>query len=102
MKLLDNLQRRLGRFAYLYPDFAILLFFWHDIYLRMKSGRRRMTGQAAEIKAAHTPRHVCAICGATSLSDPKMSFRYCSKCAGGACYCAAHIQSHQHLAENRE
>ena len=77
-----------------------LLFFWHDIYLRMKSGQRRMAGQAAQIKTAHTPRHVCAICGVTSLSDPKMSFRYCSKCAGGACYCAEHIQSHQHLVEN--
>ena len=26
-------------------------------------------------------RHKCAICGKTDISDPDMTFRYCSKCA---------------------
>ncbi len=75
------------------------LFFWHDIYFRLRAGRRRMAGQAAQIQAARRPRHTCAICGANNLSHPKMSFRYCSKCAGGQCYCADHIHDHAHLVE---
>ena len=74
-----------------------VLFFWHDIFLRMKTGRRRMAHQADAIRQANTPRHTCAVCGATNLSDPKMSFRYCSKCAGAPCYCAEHIHAHQHV-----
>lgn len=26
-----------------------------------------------------------------------MDFRYCSKCAGYYCYCANHINNHQHV-----
>ena len=76
-----------------------VLFFWHDICLRVKSGRRRMAQQAEQIRAANTPRHTCAVCGVTNLSDPKMSFRYCSKCAGAPCYCAEHIHTHPHVSE---
>jgi hypothetical protein len=76
-----------------------MLFFWHDILLRMKAGRRRMAQQATGIRQAGTPRHTCAVCGVTNLSDPKMSFRYCSKCEGAACYCAEHLYSHQHVRE---
>jgi len=43
--------------------------------------------------------HTCAICGVSNLSDPKMTFRYCSKCAGAPCYCAEHIHAHQHVSE---
>ena len=77
------------------------LFFWHDIYLRMKAGRQRMAKQSENIRQANTPRHTCVVCGVTNLSDPTMSFRYCSKCAGAPCYCANHIHAHQHVpAEN--
>lgn len=74
-----------------------ILFFWHDIWLRMKAGRRRMAAQAQQIQQANTPRHTCRVCGVTNLSDPKMSFRYCSKCAGSPCYCAEHLHAHTHL-----
>ncbi len=73
------------------------LFFWHDIVLRMKAGRRRMAQQAENIRQANTPRHTCIVCGVTNLGDPKMSFRYCSKCAGAPCYCEEHIHTHQHV-----
>jgi hypothetical protein len=73
------------------------LFFWHDILLRIKAGRRRMAHQAERIQTANTPRHTCTVCGITNLSDPNMSFRYCSKCLGTPCYCAEHIQNHQHV-----
>lgn len=73
------------------------LFFWHDIYLRMKSGQRRMVQRAESTRLANTPRHTCAVCGVTNLSDPKMSFRYCSKCAGSPCYCEKHLRDHKHI-----
>ena len=79
-----------------------VLFFWHDIFLRMKAGRRRMAHQAEQIRQANTPRHTCVVCGVTNLSDPKMSFRYCSKCAGSPCYCAEHIHAHQHVTQGQE
>ncbi len=78
------------------------LFFWHDIYLRMRAGGRRMAGQAARMQSARRPRHTCVICGANDLTHPKMSFRYCSKCAGGPCYCAEHIHDHAHLVEDKQ
>jgi hypothetical protein len=74
------------------------LFFWHDMYLHIKAGRRRMAQQAERSQAASTPRHTCSVCGATNLSDPTMGFRYCSKCFGTPCYCAEHIQNHEHVA----
>jgi hypothetical protein len=75
-----------------------LLFFWHDIFLRIRAGRWRMANQARQIRAARTPQHTCAICGVNNLTDPTMGFRYCSKCAGAQCYCETHLRDHQHVA----
>lgn len=74
-----------------------LLFFGRDIYLRMRSGRRRMGDQAERIKSRRKPFHRCRVCGATDLSHPDMEFRYCSKCAGGCCYCTEHLRNHEHV-----
>jgi hypothetical protein len=74
-----------------------VLFFWHDILLRTKAGRRRMVAQTEKTRLANVPRHTCVTCGVTNLSDPKMSFRYCSKCAGAPCYCTEHIHTHEHV-----
>jgi hypothetical protein len=73
-----------------------VLFFWYDVVLRIKAGRRQMAAQATTIRQANTPRHTCAVCGVTNLSDPTMSFRYCSKCEGSPCYCIEHLHAHQH------
>jgi membrane associated rhomboid family serine protease len=85
------------RLAILASVLNFALFFWHDIYLRIKSGQRRMTQQTQSIRQANTPHHTCSVCGATDLSDPNMNFRYCSKCAGAPCYCTNHIHTHQHV-----
>jgi len=74
-----------------------LVFFWHDILVRMRAGHRRMKAQAERIKQKNTPRHTCTICGVTNLVDPRMRFRYCSKCAGTLCYCERHIDDHEHV-----
>ena len=42
-------------------------------------------------------RHKCAICGRTELDDPRLEFRYCSKCNGNYEYCSDHLFSHEHV-----
>lgn len=42
-------------------------------------------------------RHKCAICGKTDISDPDMSFRFCSKCNGNYEYCEEHLFTHKHV-----
>jgi hypothetical protein len=74
-----------------------LLFFGPEYWSRLRTGRWRMAQRAERARRASTPRHTCSICRVTNLSDPKMSFRYCSKCAGAPCYCADHIHAHQHI-----
>lgn len=53
----------------------------------------------AKMKAAakSTTRHKCAICGKTEVSDPELSFRFCSKCNGNYEYCENHIFTHKHV-----
>ena len=70
-----------------------LLFFGREIVARMKGGHRRMAGQARRIIESPPLRiHRCNICGITSEDDPRLDFRYCSKCAGDYCYCPAHLR----------
>lgn len=74
-----------------------LLFFGRDLVLRLKAGHRRMRHQADRVEQRHKPRHECRICGLTDKMDPKMTFRYCSKCEGSCCYCSAHLRNHEHV-----
>ncbi|MBQ6469530.1 MAG: hypothetical protein IJJ50_05720 [Lachnospiraceae bacterium] len=41
-------------------------------------------------------RHRCVICGRTEVTDPDLTFRYCSKCTGGKEYCQDHLFTHEH------
>ena len=41
--------------------------------------------------------HKCAICGRTERDDPRLEFRYCSKCNGSYEYCSDHLFSHTHV-----
>ncbi len=74
-----------------------LVFFGRDLVRRMRTGHRRMVDRADRIKQQEIPRHRCLVCGVTNKSDPQMDFRYCSKCAGGCCYCEDHLHRHQHV-----
>ncbi len=40
--------------------------------------------------------HKCEACGRTDADHPNLEFRYCSLCAGYACYCSDHIFDHVH------
>ena len=41
-------------------------------------------------------RHKCAICGRTELTNPELTFRFCSKCNGNYEYCQDHLFTHVH------
>lgn len=76
-----------------------LLFFGPEHWREAKYNRRRQEFQMAAKTSTKAPRHVCRVCGANSDASPRMLFRYCSKCAGQACYCPDHIRDHEHVTE---
>ncbi|MBO4835042.1 MAG: hypothetical protein J5483_02930 [Lachnospiraceae bacterium] len=41
--------------------------------------------------------HRCSVCGRTNLTNPELTFRYCSKCAGNHEYCQDHLFTHVHV-----
>lgn len=41
--------------------------------------------------------HRCAVCGRTDVSNPELTFRFCSKCHGNYEYCEDHIFNHKHI-----
>lgn len=41
--------------------------------------------------------HTCSICGRTSVTNPELTFRYCSKCEGNHEYCEDHLFTHIHV-----
>ncbi|MDO4536429.1 MAG: hypothetical protein Q4B63_11580 [Clostridium perfringens] len=61
--------------------------------MKTKSRKRR---HASHLKVVR-PRHICSVCGITDEDDPKMEFRYCSKCKDHRCYCINHIRNHTHV-----
>ena len=46
---------------------------------------------------AGTMVHKCSICGRTNVTNPELSFRYCSKCEGNHEYCQDHLFTHEHV-----
>lgn len=87
-----------GRILTLVPLINFFLFFGKDIFTGTKSGAvnyRRQQKFRAQVKEREVL-HKCAVCGITEKDDPKMEFRYCSKCSGKKCYCINHIRDHKH------
>ena len=79
-----------------------LLFFGRDIWRDVRHGHRGMQFQARRLQGRgirDQPRvmHACHVCGLTSEESPRMQFRYCSKCGGDYCYCAEHLNNHEHV-----
>lgn len=85
------------RFLILAAVGNFLLFFARDILMTMRARRFQMETKFQQIKQENEPIHRCVVCGVTDKSDPRMEFRYCSKCAGSLCYCADHIRDHEHV-----
>lgn len=79
-----------------------LLFFYAYKGLGRYSPRqqkRRKEFQRQTMQAPGITKHKCAICGRTEVSNPELSFRFCSKCAGNYEYCEEHLFTHQHVVE---
>ncbi len=74
-----------------------LVFFAPEIYLRIRSGHRKMARTSSQWGASAEAFHTCTGCGATDKSHPSMDFRYCSECDGNPCYCANCLDGHEHI-----
>ena len=77
-----------------------LLFFGREHIRDWRQGHRKRTFQSQAKRATATAKHVCAVCGISSVESPRMLFRYCSKCSGQRCFCPEHIRDHEHVIEN--
>ncbi|MDD3369996.1 MAG: hypothetical protein PHP50_14140 [Lachnospiraceae bacterium] len=42
-------------------------------------------------------KHKCAICGRTEITNPELTFRFCTKCEGNYEYCQEHLFTHTHV-----
>ena len=96
---------RLGNLFPLMSILNYLLFFGKTLFNQVRllprhmGANKRTVRFKSEVKRAKSQRgyiHKCAICGQTDTERPDMEFRYCSLCAGYACYCAEHIFNHPH------
>ncbi|QDT74868.1 hypothetical protein I41_40720 [Lacipirellula limnantheis] len=74
-----------------------LLFFGGEHVREWRQGQRKRTFQSQAKRATAAARHVCAVCGISSVESPRTLFRYCSKCSGQRCYCPDHIRDHEHV-----
>ena len=54
------------------------------------------TGNPKRSRNNEISRHKCAICGKTDITNPELTFRFCSKCNGNYEYCENHIFTHVH------
>ena len=85
-------------------NFLIFFFLTRDIRDSVKRTMRkrdfRKSMQKGNIEFRSAPghaRHRCAVCGRTELDDPKLEFRYCSRCDGNYEYCMDHLYTHVHV-----
>lgn len=91
----------------------VLFFFIQRKKLRLSPGNfntrryefRKAETEAAKKAAQHqnekkdskVTRHKCAVCGRTDVTNPELSFRFCSKCNGNYEYCETHLFTHKHV-----
>ena len=68
-------------------------------YRRKKPKQTKTRASGFHVGGQQNYRFKCTVCGRTELSDPKLEFRYCSKCSGYRCYCEEHIHNHVHITE---
>lgn len=73
-----------------------LLFFGSDIIHHIRTGHRRLKVKVEKVQLRDKPFHVCAVCGITDKTNPKMDFRYCPLCVGQWGYCSDHLLHHEH------
>lgn len=59
--------------------------------------KRRKEFKRQTMRPQGVTKHQCAICGRNEMTNPELSFRFCSKCNGNYEYCEEHLYTHQHV-----
>lgn len=59
--------------------------------------KRRKEFRRQTMRPQGVTKHQCAVCGRNEVSNPELSFRFCSKCNGNYEYCEEHLFTHQHI-----
>ena len=62
-----------------------------------QTGRAGQTEQRTYRDGTPIAKHKCAICGRTEVTNPELTFRFCSKCNGNYEYCQDHLFTHRHV-----
>lgn len=83
----------------------LLVFVWsckNRLSYRQTAKQRRRKKQYTAQFSSPRPgsgisQHKCCICGRTEITNPELTFRYCSKCAGNREYCSDHLFTHEHV-----
>lgn len=77
-----------------------LLFFYAYKGLDRYSPRqvkRRKEFKRQTMRPQGVTKHQCAVCGRNEVTNPELSFRFCSKCNGNYEYCEEHLYTHIHV-----
>ena len=91
-----------GRVAIIMSLMNFLIFFfstrnYHRVSPKEIHRKRVFKAQMREPRAGSgITKHKCAVCGRTELDDPRLEFRFCSKCEGNYEYCQDHLFTHTH------
>lgn len=59
--------------------------------------KRRKEFKRQTMRPQGATKHQCAICGRNEITNPELTFRFCSKCNGNYEYCEEHLFTHQHV-----
>lgn len=59
--------------------------------------KRRKEFRRQTMRPQGVTKHQCAVCGRNEMTNPELSFRFCSKCNGNYEYCEEHLFTHQHV-----
>ena len=79
----------------------LFLFFWFSkihVSKKQKKRQKEFRAQFSQPRpGSGIAQHKCAICGRTEITNPELTFRYCSKCIGNREYCEEHLFTHEHV-----
>jgi hypothetical protein len=64
--------------------------------VKRKYEYKKSIKKAEPVRHEGGAKHKCVVCGRTELSNPELTFRYCSKCSGSKEYCQEHLFTHTH------
>lgn len=107
MLLFEMVEAFMGGFYYWFTVAAIaasllnfLIFYLEAKHHLTPKQMKRRAQFKSEIRRNPSPaitRHKCAVCGQTEETNPKLEFRFCSKCNGNYEYCQEHLFTHKHV-----